>query len=291
MRDSFLKSIIKKIGFYRRYNEVTFLVECYFRKYKFFEYFSLKFLKKFSDHIIEHVSIKTSNQIYALEHIMSQVHHESFSKYRDAFVGRDVVILGAGPTLKSFKRDDFSDAIFIGVNKTIVQFPNMHYYFLSDWTAAVEYGITEEIQKSSAKKFFHMGIWNDEYYNGWDMPPLDFARKCDASFYFAINYTGHQAIQKDIAQHPLYGYGTVVISPFHFALFCHPRRVFIVGCDCSDGGHYDDISSIVYPSHHIALIREEWRRMALFAKYHYPDVEIISINPVGLKGLFKDEYR
>ena len=30
--------------------------------------------------------------------------------------------------------------------------------------------------------------------------------------------------------------------------------------------------------------------MKEFAETYYPDTEIISINPVGLKGVFKDEF-
>lgn len=285
-----LKKILRKIGVYRIFNQKTFLVECYVFNWKFYEYFSSRFLVKLADYVVEHTSIRTSNQVYALEHLMSQIQEESFSEYRDKFLNRDVVILGAGPTMKDFDRSKFKDAIFIGVNKTIVQYPDMDYYFLSDWSTALEYQIVEMIKHSSAKKFFNIGIWNDEYYNGgWFMPPLDFAKECNASFYFSINYTAHQLIQQDISKHPLFGYGTVVMSSFHFALFCHPKRIYIVGCDCSDGGHFD-AKEVVYPSHHVVRIKEEWRRMSLFAKYYYPDVEIISINPVGLKGLFKDEY-
>ena len=32
---------------------------------------------------------------------------------------------------------------------------------------------------------------------------------------------------------------------------------------------------------------QEWK---MFARHHYPETEIISINPVVLKGLFKDIY-
>lgn len=35
-------------------------------------------------------------------------------------------------------------------------------------------------------------------------------------------------------------------------------------------------------------LRQEWKCLAEFAKRCYRDIEIISINPVGLRGLFKD---
>ena len=36
---------------------------------------------------------------------------------------------------------------------------------------------------------------------------------------------------------------------------------------------------------------QKWMDLKAFAKAFYPDVEIISVNPVGLKGIFKDEYQ
>ena len=37
-------------------------------------------------------------------------------------------------------------------------------------------------------------------------------------------------------------------------------------------------------------MRVSYARLKTFADQYYPDTEIISINPVGLKGLFKDIY-
>ena len=34
-----------------------------------------------------------------------------------------------------------------------------------------------------------------------------------------------------------------------------------------------------------------WHQLKRFAQVFYPNTEIISINPVGLKGIFKDEYQ
>ena len=34
-----------------------------------------------------------------------------------------------------------------------------------------------------------------------------------------------------------------------------------------------------------------WLKLRDFIKAFYPDIEIVSINPVGLKGLFKDCYQ
>ena len=36
---------------------------------------------------------------------------------------------------------------------------------------------------------------------------------------------------------------------------------------------------------------DKWKELKEFANAFYPDIEIISINPVGLKGIFIDQYQ
>ena len=38
------------------------------------------------------------------------------------------------------------------------------------------------------------------------------------------------------------------------------------------------------------IILQNWKILKSFADQFYPDVEIISINPIGLRELFKDVY-
>ena len=40
----------------------------------------------------------------------------------------------------------------------------------------------------------------------------------------------------------------------------------------------------------LELAKVGYARTKMFARQYYPETEIISINPVGLRGLFKDVY-
>ena len=70
-----------------------------------------------------------------------------------------------------------------------------------------------------------------------------------------------------------------------FALWTNPKKIYLVGCDCS-GGYFDDLKFKISRG---KLIKS-WKKVGRFAKLNYPDTEIISVNPIGLKGLFKDVY-
>ena len=180
------------------------------------------------------------------------------------------------------------DVIHIGVNK-VIDFMELDFYFASDWTGISRYGVLDKIISSKSKKFFATGVLSDEYGTTSFATPLDFVKKCNASMYFAMHYASHQIIQPDISKHPLFGYGSCIHAPFHFALYCRPKRIYLVGCDVSQDGHFNDGSSRER-MHCLAQQRlwHEWKRMALFAEYYFPEVEIVSVNPVGLRGMFND---
>ena len=94
----------------------------------------------------------------------------------------------------------------------------------------------------------------------------------------------------DIASCLMPDFGSVVFSALAFALYTNPQRIYLVGCDCSDLGYFDRDQPGVSPSleHNMHRVLEGWSEFKKFAAHFYPDIEIISINPVGLKGMFKD---
>ena len=69
-----------------------------------------------------------------------------------------------------------------------------------------------------------------------------------------------------------------------------------MGCDASTAGHFLGIDTEEQKKNDQQCIGgdvtyNKWKELKHFLELHDPDVEIISINPVGLKGLFKDVYQ
>lgn len=279
-----LRNICRKIGLRRQYNAHTYLTEYLIGGRKVFE----KLEKSAIPLIVEKNLSMVTNQLYALQNILPEMHTKTFAGYEGIFEGKEVVVMAAGPSLAKYTRDKrITEAIHIGVNKLASFDIDLDYYFMADWTAIQNYQIEEDLIKNPAKKFFGLGILSDECGTTSFATPLDFMQSCDASPYFAMNYMSHQIIQKDISRHPLFGWGSIIIPAFHFALYGNPKRIYLVGCDCSSAGHFDSQKWSMCDVATQRLI-EEWRRMSLFAKYYYPNTEIVSINPVGLRGMFKD---
>ena len=90
----------------------------------------------------------------------------------------------------------------------------------------------------------------------------------------------------DIALEPVADLCGTVFSAIQFALFGGASKIFLVGFDCNVSHFFEkDVNSMnlsgQYPS---------WLRIKDFQEDYFTETEIISVNPVGLKGLFKDIY-
>ena len=82
-----------------------------------------------------------------------------------------------------------------------------------------------------------------------------------------------------------------------FILWGQPEKIYIVGIDCTNRKKEHFIGNSIDCS-----IRNEdmnlndqyaidsYKNLKTFAQTYYPNTEIISVNPVGLKGIFKDVY-
>ena len=95
----------------------------------------------------------------------------------------------------------------------------------------------------------------------------------------------------DITKRPLNEWGSTTFAALDFALWTHPKRIFLVGCDCTTNGYFKEQKSpIATTKEGYEYFKYGWEQIKYYIYGHYPDVEIISINPIGLKGLYKDVY-
>jgi len=83
-----------------------------------------------------------------------------------------------------------------------------------------------------------------------------------------------------------------------FILFTNPKKIYLVGIDCTSGKnrHFSGLSpdNLLLRNENIEIVCqnsiEEWKQLKEFVSIYYPEIEIISVNPVNLKGIFKDIY-
>ncbi len=218
--------------------------------------------------------------------ILRNIHENrsTFFKYRNIFKGKEVVIVGAGPTLNNYT--PIKNAIHIGTNKTYKKL-NLDFLFYQDFKT-----FDMDLFKNKAHKF--IGVFEDYYL---DMCPQSVFNRLENAEKFIIDSFNVGSVPVDISLNPLWNGGSVAFSAFQFALWTGAKTIYLVGCDSagqSDPKHWHHFNDSEQDQHNIvpiAALVDGWTKLKEFTKIMYPDTEVISINPVGLRGMFKDVYQ
>lgn len=220
-----------------------------------------------------------------------KTHSECFTKYKNIYRGKSIVVIGSGPTLHHFNM--IKDAIHIGVNHTFtMEHLNLDYLFIQDNLSLVD-SENCDIQhkaniyrKDKCKKFY------GNHYCNARITEKDVLEANAERYYFLdhdIPTTEYALLTSDITTRPLNEWSSVIFAAMEFALWTHPDKIYIVGCDCTSNGHIytkDKKGWCAFEDR----FKYGWKQIKAYRDSHYPDTKIISINPVGLKGLFDDMY-
>ena len=236
---------------------------------------------------IQH-SVELSNRIIQDNISTYNIHQKTFCHFKNINQGKDVVIVATGPTLQQFNPFD-KEAIYIGVNSAFLyEKIKLNYLFMQDYFAVKKY-ILNSINyfPEYCIKFFGLTTEFDKSINR--VIPESIAIKARALRYRTdwadIPYFTPR-FAYDISSQPLGCFGSIVFPAIQFALWTNPKRIYLVGCDCSSAGHFND----KMPCYDLAELIGPWKQLKEFKNIYYPQIEIISINPVGLQGIFKDVF-
>ena len=226
----------------------------------------------------------------------SMTNHEAFSDIKSINTGKSVALCGAGPTLSKYKPID--NCMHIALNRALLN-DSIHYeWFITDDWDGIDFFQEEIINFQGLKFFGHLiGVYDR-------LIPESFCIKCGARRYYTDAYRISPYscnIVCDIDKMAIGNTLNIAMQAMQIALFTNPSIIYLVGCDASQGHfvqpetltkeqiarHEQDIKMAVSG----ARVIEMWKDIKRFAAAYYPDTRIVSINPVGLKGIFEDEYQ
>ena len=213
-------------------------------------------------------------------------HPAVFEKYRNCNEGREIVLLASGPTLDKYV--PVPGALHIGVNKVFYSDKaDLDYLFIQDFIPSAQ-DDADAYRRGLCKKFY------GAHYIVPGISDAHLEKAKAERYYFIDGGVGNSAwkCSRDISRMPLSAFSSVAHPAVQFALWTGAKRIYLVGCDTSlkgyaSGMNYKDPSS---NSLCIDNVLNGWRRIKEFADICYPETEIVSINPVGLRGLFRDVY-
>ncbi|MEA4924883.1 MAG: hypothetical protein VB084_06165 [Syntrophomonadaceae bacterium] len=225
--------------------------------------------------------------------LIRDTHKESFGPFKGANKGCEVVIVGTGPTLNYY--NPIEKVVHIGINSSYKKENlKLDYLFLQDFAAGRIYDV-EEIRSLTCIKFFGKHCSKPNFYTMADIPE-HVIEEMEARKYF-VNHiygpAGNTPIMVDLEYFPVMDCWTTAFSALEFAFYTHPQTIYFVGLDTSVklGGHYDDSSILVKAqAQRFAESVKGYKKVKQFADSNYPDIKIVSVNPVGLKGIFEDIY-
>ena len=221
------------------------------------------------------------------------MHQRAFSPLKGKAAGRDVVIVAGGPTAAKFS--PIPGAIYIGVNRAYkLDRIDFDYLFWQDFGAVRGRDTLDELRdygKGRCVKF--IGLAGEDNWNSDLVFPESYVQEIGAFRYRVVEGT-LERFAFDLSAQPLADCGSVVFSALQFALWMNPKRLYLVGCDCSHGGYFykgGNVSSTGANTLELDRVMQGYVWLKQFAQRYYPETEIVSINPVGLKGLFIDQYQ
>ena len=224
----------------------------------------------------------------------AKMHEKTFAPFKNRFAGKEVAVIACGPSVNDYK--PIPGVVNIGMNRAYKDKRlQLDYIFLQDATTWSREEMQElnSYRPGECVKFYGVScerLHND--FTPWIVPESD-AIKANALRYRTSNVElviGNEAVfPLDISTQPLADFESVAFSALQFALWTNPKRIYLVGCDCSSNGHFYE-----KPGTHSVIasrVADGYAALKRFAAAFYPDTEIVSVNPVGLKGLFVDIYQ
>lgn len=226
---------------------------------------------------------QTTIQEICKANAITHTHQITFSKYKFKHVDDNIFIIASGPTLNYFNKPP--KGIYIGMNQSY-QYQNIvfDYYFTVHFSEQTN-NYLKEVSYLDITKFY--GRYLNESLVGWAIPE-EYFRLMNIHKYY-VNTNSDSYFYPDIDLMPLKNGGSVAFHALQFALYTYPKRIFLIGCDCSVAGYFDS-NTKQNQWYGLNETLNTYPRIKEFASKYYPNTEIISVNPVGLKGLFRDVY-
>ena len=218
--------------------------------------------------------------------------NQVFSKFKGIHFGQNIIIVGAGPSVNKFK--PIENAVYIGLNRAF-KFSNIKFDYLF---AIDKMGIEDYYYDFFSYRNGQCIKFVGDQNNGKDYQIPESVIKGE-NIYRYITSTGHfsDKLAYHIDSQPLGNFVSVSLQAVQFALYTNPSRIYLVGIDCTANGHfigeenYTEKRDIKEAERNANQSIEDWKKVKDFVATYYPGTEIISVNPVGLKGIFKDWYQ
>ena len=184
------------------------------------------------------------NTLYRLQQINSStafIHQRTFPQFKGVNEGKDVVLVASGVSANKYIVK--KSAVHVGVNRSF-QIGNykipMDYIFIQDYSGKTKEYIDDldNYRPYDCIKFY--GLTMEWSYNPARTIPESHAIKANA-FRYRTDWVNIPDFKPkfihDISSQPLGCFGSIVFPALQFILWTYPRKIYLVGCDCTTSGY------------------------------------------------------
>jgi hypothetical protein len=219
-------------------------------------------------------------------------HNQVLSKFQGVHKGKDAIIFATGPSLNKFEwTAQFADCITLGLN-AIYQHNHIaqgldYYMFGSGYhTNASHHNQINQLREENSDAVFLSSTFTAKHGDGRETGLGNITKTAAldlGAIPFEVGYPGYGPgieWQQDIANKPFYG-ATIAQPATQFLLYTGVKKIYLVGCDL--GNSYSD-------QYAVRVWTDAWKKLPSFLEKNYPQVQIVSVNPNGLVGVFDDLY-
>ena len=214
-----------------------------------------------------------------------------------AFINKkDVIIFGSGSTVNNFMADDIrcDDLVKIAVNSQIFDTRRKYdFFFASDYKVLKRREITpafllnkinDGVRVCLGRNIHRYERWYKSGYYITDSYIEKLSGLADILYYTNI----HSEVISKSYTNILYSFYSIGHIALLFSILCRANRVYLVGFD--QGGNYADGTPRLNMEKTNLKAIDGFKRIRKIVKEFDLDTEIISINPVNMRGLFRDVY-
>ena len=223
--------------------------------------------------------------------MVQKLHSKTFPQFKNIHQNDTINIFGGGQSVKYYNYENRT-GINIALNHMIF-LDNINFSYLFNWdykgTRQKEPKYFEKLKRyKDCKKFLGRFLYSnyEEYPDTLNNTENNVYRFYAKARVTLPGYNYADDFHYDIETYPLTDFMSVSFAAIQFALYTHPQKVYLIGLDTSQTGHFMGYDN----KYHIKEMLTGYKKLKKFVGIYYPDIEIISVNPVGLKGLFKDVY-
>lgn len=214
---------------------------------------------------------------------VADLHRQVFPPYKGVHRGQSLAIFGSGPSIRFAPPAESCRTIACNRSIRIFKDSDPTYFF------GIDYGLGDIIEGVLKRKCdIFLGRHTYKFHRDILDPSRMHASGDNVREFYISGHWGDY-IRADIEYFALADFGSVVHAALNFALYTEPDVIYLVGCDTTNAG-YADKNYVPGTSYDLDRFIEGYRQFKLFRRIHYPETRIVSVNPVGLRGMFEDMY-